>query len=113
MAYGDVNYELVRSASIAYETTGLSQALLLDDNSLSSLFNLDDVLQIEAELLNANAFRLTTSALSNNSGITFDSGSPTRSLKPMKVRNINSLAVYHVATSSNASAAFHFWRRNP
>ena len=113
MAYGDVNYELVKSASVVYVTTGLSQALLLTDNSLSSLFNVDDVLQIEAELLNANSFRLTTSALSNNSGITFDSGSPTRSLKPMKIRNISGLAVYHVAASSNASAAYHFWRRNP
>ena len=47
MAYGDVNYEIAKTASVAYATTALSQLLLLTDNSLSSTFNLDEVFVLQ------------------------------------------------------------------
>lgn len=112
MAYGDVNYEIVKSASVVYETTGLSQAFLLTDNSLSAAFNLDEVLFVDVQLLNANDFRLSLSSLSNDSGIVFNAGSPMQKLKPMKVGNIIGLAAYNAAASANASATYTFWRRN-
>ncbi len=112
MAYGDVNYELVKSASVIYSTTALSQLLLLTDNSLSANFNLKDVLFMDAELMNANAFRITASSLSNDSGVTLNEGSAIQKFRPMTVGNINNLAVYLSATSSNASATYTFWTRN-
>ncbi len=113
MAYGDVNYELVKSGSVTYETTALSQLLLLTDNSLSSTYNADEVFVIDVELTGANSFRLAPSGLSNDFGITFSAGSRTRTLLPMSVQNITQLAAYNAATSANASANYLFWRRNP
>lgn len=113
MAYGDVNYEIVKSASIVYETTGLSQAFLLTDNSLSNAFAMDEVLFVDVELMNANAFRISPSSLSNDSGLILNASSSNKPLKPMKVRNIINLAVYNAATSANASVTYTFWRRNP
>ena len=113
MAYGDVNYELVKSGSVMYETTALSQELLLTDNSLSSTYNLDEVFIVDVELTGTNAFRIAPSGLSNNIGITFAAGSRVKTLPPMSVRNIAQLAAYNAATSANASANYLFWRRNP
>lgn len=113
MAYGDVNYEIAKSASVLYETTALAQELLLTDNSLSATYNLDEVFVLDIELAGANSFRMAPSSLSNNFGITFSAASPAKTLLPMKVRNIAQLVAYNVATSSNASANYVFWRRNP
>ncbi len=113
MAYGDTNYELVKSGSVAYATTALAQELLLTDNSLSSTYNLGEVFMIDVELTGANAFRIAPSGLSNDFGITLNVGSAVRTLRPMSVRNIAQLVAYNAATSANASANYLFWRRNP
>ena len=113
MAYGDINFEVAKTASVIYATTALSQQLLLADNSLSSTFNLDEVFVIDIELANANAFRIAPSSLSNDFGITINAGSAVKTLPPMKVRNIGQLAAYNAAASANASAYYIFWRRLP
>lgn len=113
MAYGDVNYEMAKTASVVYVTTAGAQELLLTDNSLSSTYNLDEVFIIDVELVNANAFRVAPSSLSNNVGITINAGSAVKTLPPMKVRNIAQLVAYNAATSANASATYIFWRRLP
>jgi len=113
MAYGDVSFEIAKTASVTYATTAGSQELLLLDNSLSSTYNLDEVFVIDIELANANAFRIAPSSLSNDFGITINFGSAVKSLPPMKVRNITQLAAYNAAASANASANYIFWRRLP
>jgi hypothetical protein len=113
MAYGDVNYEIVKTASVAYATTALSQALLLTDNSLSVVFNLDDVLYLNASILGTNSFRIAPSSLSNDIGIQISSASPSHNFKPMKVRNIINLAAYNEAASANGSGLYIFWAKNP
>jgi hypothetical protein len=113
MAYGDVNFEIAKTSSVVYATTGLSQQLLLTDNSLSSTYNLDEVFIIDVELANANAFRIAPSSLSNNIGISFNEGSAVKTLPPMKVRNINQLAAYNASASANASVVYTFWRKLP
>jgi hypothetical protein len=90
MAYGDVNYEVAKTASVAYVTTGLSQALLLTDNSLSANFNLDEVFILQIVQTGANAMRVAPSSLSNDI-----------SVWPFS------------AASANASANFVFLRREP
>lgn len=113
MTYGDVNFELAKSASVGYATTADSQLLLLTDNSLSSTYNLDEVFVIDVELTGVNPFRIAPSGLSNNFGITINIASAVKTLPAMKVRNINQLVAYNVAASSNASANYLFWRRLP
>lgn len=112
MAYGDVNYKIVKTASVVYATTALGQALLLTDNSLSSTFSADDVMNIDVQLLNANTFYIAPSHIPGNTGLTIRSGS-LNSLKPMTVDNIKNLNAYLSAASSNASAAYTFWQRLP
>lgn len=113
MAYGDVNYEIAKTASVVYATTALSQALLLTDNSLSATYNLDEVFILDVELANANAFRIAPSTLSNNIGITMNAGSAVKRFLPMTVDRINNLVAYNAAASANASANYLFWRRLP
>lgn len=114
MAYGDVNYEIVKTASVAYATTALSQLLLLTDNSLSSTFNLDEVFVLQVVQTGANAMRIAPSSLSNDISVwPFSAASPLYEFQPTSVRNIVNLVAYNAAASANASANFVFYCREP